>query len=79
MLQGDFKENNVSSLHKQLCSSHKTGWPFTLKKSQGQKKIIHKPVCSVWTEAKLKVPSQCTVPSETKSEKNNWVFSDEKF
>lgn len=60
MLQGDFKENNVPSLHKQLCSSHKRDDPFTLKKSQGQKKI-HRPVCSVWTEAKLKVSSQCTV------------------
>lgn len=49
------------------------------KKAKDKKKIIHRPVCSVWTEAKRKVPSQCTVPSETKSEKNNWVFSDEKF
>lgn len=48
--------------------------PFTLKKSQGQKKID-----LVWTEVKINSTISVYCSSKIKSEKDNWIFSDERF
>lgn len=48
--------------------------PFTLKKSQGKKKID-----LVWTEVKVNSTISVYCSSEIKSEKDNWIFSDGKF